>query len=106
MMIPSPEFEVELEEAAKWYAKCHDKLASRLLDQVETTCQRIAANTAAWPEIAPNIRQLPVEGFPYAVIYAIGPARLLLLSLAHQRRKPRMWRRLNRLRNEKRPRRP
>ncbi|MGB1274485.1 MAG: type II toxin-antitoxin system RelE/ParE family toxin, partial [Nannocystaceae bacterium] len=98
------EFEFELEEAADWYAKHNKKLASRLLMKVEKTSQRIEANPAAWPEIAAGIRQLPVEGFPYAVIYAKQPNRLLLLSLAHQSRKPRGWE--NRLRNEKRPRRP
>jgi len=40
-----------------------------------------------------DIRQLPVNDFPYHVVFKRFAERVVVLAIAHDRRKPGYWRR-------------
>ena len=43
------------------------------------------------PELAPDIRQHPLHKFPFSLLYSIQHDGLLILAVAHHRRRPRYW---------------
>jgi plasmid stabilization system protein ParE len=87
----------ELKEAAEWYRERDTEVASRFLREVF----RSIALLERFPLIgAPvfgvddsNIRQLPVSNFPYHVVFKRHEERIVILAIAHDRRKPGYWRR-------------
>ena len=42
-------------------------------------------------EIAPGIRKHPLQKFPFSILYSVEKNCLLILAIAHQRRRPRYW---------------
>lgn len=43
------------------------------------------------PEVAPGIRKHPLRKFPFSLLYSIEKDGLLMLAVAHHRRRPRYW---------------
>ena len=79
----------ELAEAAAWYRERDPELAGRLLDEVSTMI-------ATFPNIGgrvfgiddADIRQLPVDTFPFHIVFRRRKERTTVLAIAHDRKKP------------------
>jgi NAD(P)-dependent dehydrogenase (short-subunit alcohol dehydrogenase family) len=87
--------ERDLREAVTWYRARDPDLANRFLDEV----YRTLALLERFPHIGgpvygvaePNIRQLPVNNFPYQVVFKRREYRTSVLAIAHDRKKPGYW---------------
>jgi plasmid stabilization system protein ParE len=53
---------------------------------------RIAEAPEQGPEIEPGIRRMLLQRFPYGLLYAVEPERILVLTVMHLRRCPGYWR--------------
>ena len=59
---------------------------------------RTVALLADHPELGPvlvrdaRVRHLPIQRFPYRVIYRLGDEQLVIIAFAHTRRRPGYWR--------------
>jgi plasmid stabilization system protein ParE len=85
----------DLREAAAWYRERDPELANRFVDEV--------FKTLALLERFPNtggpvygiddsaVRQLPVDNFPYQVVFKRFPSRTTVLAIAHERKRPGYW---------------
>jgi plasmid stabilization system protein ParE len=82
----------ELNDAADYYDSESPGLGTVFLDQLEDGYQRILENPHVAGEIDPDIRKLVLAKFPYNLIYEIGGDVVLILAVAHQRRRPHYWR--------------
>jgi hypothetical protein len=82
----------ELAAAVAYYDELGPGLGDRLLDAVETALVHIEQ----WPEasqaISANTRRCLLAPFPYGLIYAIEDDGLIVIAIAHLRRKPGYWR--------------
>ena len=91
----SEEAAAEMVEAARWYETHRAGLGTDFLDAVDDTVSRIAKAPrigSSVPGISdPMIRRTPVRRFPYHVVYLELPARLQILAIAHDRRRPGYW---------------
>lgn len=67
------------------------RLGREFLAEVTRTCGLIAENPKAGSRLAPRIRRRLVRRFPYPVIYAEFSDTVLILAIAHQRRRPGYW---------------
>lgn len=85
------EAEEELVAAAEFYASAMPRLGREFLAEVTRTCGLIAENPTAGSRLAPRIRRRLVRRFPYSVIYAEFSDTVLILAVAHQRRRPGYW---------------
>ena len=49
---------------------------------------------AVWPgsDSIPVVRSRRVAGFPYRLVYLVQATELVVIALAHQKRKPGYWR--------------
>ena len=87
----------DLREAARWYLERDPEVARRFLDEVYRTIALLERFPATGGPVFgvkdPNIRQLPVESFPYQVVFKRFDDRTSVLAIAHERRKPGYWNR-------------
>lgn len=92
-----PEARAELHSAALWYDERRENLGDELMAAVATTVQPITATPElfpVWPgvsEAAPTIRKAPVDGFPYVVAFEQHEEFILVVAVAHQKRRPLYW---------------
>jgi plasmid stabilization system protein ParE len=100
-----PEARAEFDAAADWYEGEQRGLGVAFVAAVEEAVGRLAAAPLAGAPLtaaaltagpldadAGELRRVFVHRFPYAVLYAAEPARLLIVAIAHLRRRPGYWR--------------
>ena len=78
-------------DAACYYQSQSPGLGKEFLDKVESAFSDVAANPERWPVIRHEIRRRLIHRFPYAVFYRIEPAEIVVLAIAHLRRRPEYW---------------
>lgn len=87
----------DLREAAEWYRERDPDLASRFLDEV----YKVLGMLQQFPNTGgpvfgirdPETRQLPVDNFPYQVVFKRYRDRTAILAIAHERKHPGYWNR-------------
>ena len=87
----------DLREAVEWYRDRDPQLANRFLDEV----YKVLGLLERFPNIGSPVfgvndrdtRQLPVDTFPYHVVFRRREHRTAVLAIAHDRRKPGYWNR-------------
>lgn len=81
----------ESEAAAKWYAERDPRVAARFVADLEANLERILEAPTRWPPYLHGTRRLPLTRFPYVILYRDEPSRVLVIAIAHGRRKPGYW---------------
>jgi plasmid stabilization system protein ParE len=85
----------DLREAVAWYRKRDPQLAIRFLDEVYKTLAMIekfpSTGGMVYGVDDPQTRQLPVDNFPYHVVFRRSPERTSVLAIAHSRKNPGYW---------------
>ena len=66
-------------------------LGRRFFAEVQRAERRIAQFPESAEEILPGIRRYMLRTFQYALIYALEPDGVLILAVAHHRRRPGYW---------------
>lgn len=80
----------ELIEAADFYDSRSPGLGAAFVDRVDLVLDRLRRYpSSGTPD--PSIRRAGVRGFPYSVIYRLEHEDLLVLAIAHQKRRPGYW---------------
>lgn len=92
-----PEAGSEIRTAALWYDERSVGLGEDLVAEVNDTLARIATaprSFAVWPGVigrpAP-VRRAVVHRFPYVVAFEAHPDRIVVLAIAHAKRRPLYW---------------
>ena len=84
----------ELAEAVAWYEERRFGLGNALFEAVAAALDTIASH----PEVGAGygrdtrVRRLPVKRFPYQVIYLLSDDTIVVVAVAHTRRRPGYWR--------------
>jgi len=77
---------------AKWYYEQQvPGLGQSFMDNIDVAVQDIAAHPFRWPVIRPNIRRRLVHRFPYGIFYRVDQDEIVILAIAHLRRRPMYW---------------
>lgn len=84
--------ETELNEAAAYYDQVRNGLGEAFLFEVEQATALLADSPHIGVEVEKGVRWLPVDRFPYSVLYQVGDGEMRILAIAHQRRRPHYWR--------------
>ncbi len=67
-------------------------LGKSYLAEFEAVMARICAKPDFYPLVsAPDIRQAGLKRFPFHVIYRVEPVQIVILAVAHHRRRPAYW---------------
>jgi plasmid stabilization system protein ParE len=96
-----PEADAEIDAAARWYQEQVKGLGEQFLDELVDSLHAIEKHPrryAPYPR-APkdrDVRRCLLRRFPYLIIYEVRHADVLVLAVAHAKRRPNYWRdRLN-----------
>ena len=81
----------EAEAAARWYAARSAVAARRFSEEMDAAEPAIAAHPNAWPPYDHGTRRYLLRRFPFSVIYAAHSDRIVILAVAHGRRRPGYW---------------
>jgi plasmid stabilization system protein ParE len=87
-----PEAEQEMLEAAGHYESQATDLGTDFLSEVERAVNSIAKLPMTWPVIEGELRRRLVRRFPFGILYRIEPEEIVIVAVAHLRRKPGYWR--------------
>ena len=85
----------ELDEAADFYESAQVGLGRAFALEVERAVDRIAVFPESGSPFRATVRAAIVRNFPFWVMYRVLDTELLILAVAHQRRRPGYWRKRN-----------
>ncbi len=85
------EAEQEMYAAVHFYNIQEDGLGLDFLDEVQVALDRIRKAPGRWRVIFQDIRKIIVKRFPFNIIYRVEPDQIIILAVAHQKRKWDYW---------------
>ena len=91
-----PDARAELRLAAIWYDERRPGLGDELIAAVSSTLERIAQAPSSfpkWPDVraALPIHRAVVKRFPYVIAFEMHAKHVLVLAVAHAKRRPLYW---------------
>ena len=86
-----PEAEEEMNEAARFYEGRSEGLGEDFLEEVQHTVESILAFPQSGPVISENLRRRILQRFPFGLLYAIEDERIVIVAVAHLKRRPGYW---------------
>jgi toxin ParE2 len=82
----------EMVQAKTWYAGKAQGLDRQFLEDLRGARQLIVEHPRAWQPLGDGVRRIRLKRFPYQLIYFVSDDVILVLAVAHLRRKPNYWR--------------
>ena len=82
----------ELDEAIEHYNGEEPGLGGAFLVEVLATIERIRRFPEGWHPMGPRLRRCLLRRFPYGLIYGRDGPDIVLVAVAHTRRRPGYWR--------------
>jgi plasmid stabilization system protein ParE len=81
----------EAEKAVAWYAQRNAHAAVAFARAVSHAIDLISESPERWPVYLEGTRRILVERFPFQLVYRVGGTRVLVVAVAHGRRRPGYW---------------
>ena len=88
-----PSAKCDFDESFDWYAVKSVRAAARFAGAVEAALMRISTNPTQFASLDALHRECPVKKFPYRIVYRIHDDRVLVVAIAHAKRRSGYWRR-------------
>jgi hypothetical protein len=88
-----PRADADALAARRFYARGGAALVGRFLADLDDAVARVAANPRAWSPHFHGTRVCQFRLFPFSLVYVEEPAGVLVVAVAHHRRRPGYWRR-------------
>ena len=84
---------LELTEAVRWYESKRAGLGGELLDEFSASITQLTLNPESGNPISADqkTRRSLVTRFPYQVVYRARPSEIVVVALAHLKRRPGYW---------------
>ena len=86
-----PAAEEEIEEAFHWYFGRSPFAADAFRSEVIAAIDSLAEDSLMWPADDEGIRYYVLHRFPYTIHYEVAGSAVIVLAVAHQRRRPGYW---------------
>jgi plasmid stabilization system protein ParE len=92
-IIRSAPADLETEEAFEWYAEQSETAAQGFLNALDAIVLRITQNPRQFPAYLLGTRKAVVGDFPYSLIFNEVQDSIVIVAVAHAKRRPGYWRR-------------
>ena len=86
------EAQEEINAAFDWYFKRSPEAADRFLTEIGASLAQIASHPQLYPVYTKNTRRRVLAGFPYSVIFQVKDDVILVVAVAHAKRRAGYWR--------------
>jgi plasmid stabilization system protein ParE len=83
----------ELEEALDWYAVRSPDAERAFAAAIDPSLASLIAAPQRFAEVTPGFRAVRVEKFPYQLIYRVLGETVVVVAVAHLKRRPGYWKR-------------
>lgn len=88
----APRALAELRDAAEFYsASGNARLANAFVAEFERAAAQIGKNPVVGASFRQRWRRYVLRRFPYSVIYVVASDEILVIAVAHHRRRPAYW---------------
>ena len=81
----------EYDAAVDYYIKKSEVVTRRFVAEFESGVEVILANPLRWRKEGESARIYRMPNFPYSLIYRVAEEEVILVALAHHRRRPGYW---------------
>lgn len=88
-----PEAEKEFREAARYYEGEAPGVGIAFIVELHRTVATILDNPLAAQTVRKSIRKKVLSRFPFDVLYSVEGETVVIIAVAHQKRRPTYWRR-------------
>ena len=82
----------EINEAFDWYFRRNPQAANVFLTEIGNSLQQIRSHPQLYPPFTKNTRRRILAGFPYSVIFQEKDEVILIVAVAHAKRRAGYWR--------------
>lgn len=82
----------DYEEAFIWYFARGPGIARDFEREISRCLRLIAQSPDRWPKFDAERRRIVVRKFPYSIVYEMIGREVMILAVAHGKRKPNYWR--------------
>ena len=86
-----PEATAELGAAVEYYEQCSPGLGIDFRKEVEIAVLKIQAAPLRWMSYSKNTRRFLIQRFSYLVIFFQFGEKILIVAVAHGKRRPGYW---------------
>lgn len=86
-----PRAEAEAERSIVWYAERSERAAREFLEELTGALEQVRAHPMRWPFWRRDIRRITLQQFPFVVFYRASPDLVLVIAVAHAKRRPGYW---------------
>ncbi|MBX3289327.1 MAG: type II toxin-antitoxin system RelE/ParE family toxin [Acidobacteria bacterium] len=84
--------ETEFSDAAAYYEDIEQGLGDRFIDHITSSVGIIEQHPFVGHLIEDRVRKLSLRNFPYNIIYHASENEIVIVAIAHHKRKPHYWR--------------
>ena len=89
----TPEAELDLIEAIRWYDTRDEELGDDLLRRVYQCIASLEKNPRLYPTVYRQMRRALVRRFPYQILYEVESKQIIIYAIFHSARDPEVWKR-------------
>ena len=86
-----PEARAELIEARNWYYERSPLSSVAFAHAVDQAVFRIRTAPNTYPAADHGTRKLVLQRFPFNIFYRLSETEILIVAVAHQKRRPGYW---------------
>ncbi len=86
-----PAAQAELDDAFSWYEEQAVGLGYESLDELDQALRLIVTFPELQPLVSEKIRRCLVNRFPYGIFYGMALDTIVVVAIAHLKRKPAYW---------------
>ena len=90
-LVIEPEAEADIVAAATWYQEQSPIIGASFSRAVRSALDRVQDNPYQYQTVYDRYRRVLLRRFPYALIYTITDAGIVVLACMHGRRDPKRW---------------
>jgi plasmid stabilization system protein ParE len=87
-----PEADEEFREAARYYESEAPGVGLAFIVEVHKAVTAIVDTPLAVQVVRGNLHRKVLNHFPYNILYSIEPDKIVVVAVAHQRKRPNYWR--------------
>ncbi len=87
------EAEEEMNASAQYYNQQSSGLGLDFLEEIDKSLQHIEKSPEKWPSYEQNIHKYNIRRFPFSIFYIFEKNidKIIIIAVAHQKRKPGYW---------------
>jgi len=85
------EAELEIEDAFEYYRRQSPDAAARFLNEIGKSLKKIQTDPYLYPLYTKNTRRRVLGSFPFSVIYQEKEDVILIIAIAHAKRREGYW---------------